>query len=177
MTRPLLVIVGGAPGAGKTTVAGELAHRLRLALITKDDIKEALGDALGVGDRERSRQLGVAAYAVMWSVARRTLEAGAGVVLEANFYRDISERPLTELAEIADAVIVLCRADPAVRRRRYEERADRHPVHTDAVILEREWREDDTVHAIDLGVPRLIVDTTHGHDVARIVSWIARSSD
>lgn len=151
MTRPLLVIVGGAPGAGKTTVARELAHRLRLALITKDDIKEALGDSLGVGDRERSRQLGVAAYAVMWSVARRTLEA--------------------------DTVIVLCRADPAVRRRRYEERADRHPVHTDAVILEREWREDDTVHAIDLGVPRLIVDTTHGHDVARIVSWIARPSD
>lgn len=151
MTRPLLVIVGGAPGAGKTTVARELAHRLRLALITKDHIKEALGDALGVGDRERSRQLGVAAYAVMWSVARRTLEAGAGVVL--------------------------CRADPAVRRRRYEERADRHPVHTDAVILEREWREDDAVHAIDLGVPRLIVDTTSGHDVARIVSWIARPSD
>jgi predicted kinase len=112
----------------------------------------------------------------MWSVARRTLEAGASLVLEANFYREISEERLGELAALANAVIVLCRADPAVRRRRYEERTDRHPVHTDAVILEREWREDDTIHMIDLGVPRLVVDTTHDHDVEAIVSWVTRSS-
>lgn len=173
---PLLVIVGGAPGAGKTTIARELAQRLRLALITKDDIKEALGDALGVSDRERSRQLGVAAYAVMWRLARRTLESGTGVVLEANFYRGFSDGPLAELATLATGVVVLCRADAPVRRRRYEERRDRHPVHTDAVILEHEWRDDDGVHAIDTGVPRLVVDTTRGHDIEEIASWIARSS-
>ena len=176
MSRPLLVIVGGAPGAGKTTVARELARRLHLAILTKDDIKEALGDALGVGDRERSRELGIAAYAVMWAVARRTLDAGAGLVLEANFYRDLSEPRLAGLASLANAFVVLCRADPSVRRRRYEERRERHPVHTDAVILEREWRDDDAVHAIDVGVPRLMVDTTNGYDAAAIVSWVRDAS-
>ncbi|HEY6959867.1 MAG TPA: AAA family ATPase [Candidatus Limnocylindria bacterium] len=176
MSRPLLVIVGGAPGAGKTTIARELAHRLHLAIITKDDVKEALGDALGVGDRQRSRELGGAAYAVMWSVARRALEAGAGLVLEANFYREISEPRLAELATLADAVVVLCRADARVRRRRYESRHDRHAVHTDAVILADEWREDDAINAIDVGVPRLVVDTTSGYDADAIVSWITRTS-
>ena len=173
MRRPLLVIVGGAPSAGKTTLARTLAKRLDLAIVTKDDVKEALGDALGVADRERSRQLGIAAYAVMWSVARRTLESGAGLVLEANFYRELSEPPLVELARLARTAVVLCRADPAVRRRRYEERRDRHPVHTDAVILAQEWRDDDAVHAIDIGVPRLIVTTTNGYEpeLDTVVTW------
>jgi predicted kinase len=47
---PLLVVVHGPPAAGKTTIAREIAERLRLPLIAKDTIKEALFDGLGAGD-------------------------------------------------------------------------------------------------------------------------------
>jgi len=43
-----LVIVGGAPGSGKTTLARKLAKRCAVPLIEKDDVKEAIADALGV---------------------------------------------------------------------------------------------------------------------------------
>ena len=50
MKRPLVVVVTGPPAAGKTTIAREVAARLRLPLITKDTIKEALFDGLGTAD-------------------------------------------------------------------------------------------------------------------------------
>ncbi|HEY1641760.1 MAG TPA: AAA family ATPase [Streptosporangiaceae bacterium] len=46
-----VVLVSGAPGAGKSTLAGPLAAELGFALLTKDRIKETLHDALAPGAR------------------------------------------------------------------------------------------------------------------------------
>ena len=43
--RPLLVLVSGSPGSGKTTLARRLAGDLAMPLVGKDTIKEALGNA------------------------------------------------------------------------------------------------------------------------------------
>ena len=51
---PLLVLVTGLPCSGKTCVASRLSGELGLPMLAKDDIKEALFDALGYGGRERS---------------------------------------------------------------------------------------------------------------------------
>jgi predicted kinase len=53
-----MVLVTGPPASGKTTLARPLASHLGLPLLGKDTIKEALFDALGVGDRAWSRRLG-----------------------------------------------------------------------------------------------------------------------
>src|SRR5437762_2532008 len=82
---PLLVVVTGAPGSGKTTVARALAAELKLPLLAKDDVKEPLFDTLGVGDRDWSRKLGRATYEVLFALARRLLESGASCILESNF--------------------------------------------------------------------------------------------
>ncbi|TMG67766.1 MAG: ATP-binding protein, partial [Chloroflexi bacterium] len=109
-SAPRLILVGGAPGSGKTTLALQLAARLRVAVVTKDDIKESLAEVLGAGDRARSRELGAAAFEVMRAVAIRTLSSGAPVILEANFHRDRSTTWLRDLARIADTRVVLCGA-------------------------------------------------------------------
>ena len=41
------VLVGGWPGSGKTTLSRSLATELGLPLLSKDEVKEALMDALG----------------------------------------------------------------------------------------------------------------------------------
>ena len=87
MDAPLLVVVTGPPAAGKTTVARELAARLRLPLIAKDTIKEALFDGLGTGDAQWSQRLGPPTFGVMLALAEESLRAGASLVLEANFVR------------------------------------------------------------------------------------------
>ena len=79
-----LVLVSGAPGAGKSALARPLAALLGLPLLSKDVIKESLFDTLGhVADDElaSSRQLGGAAMELLWRLAARC----PAVVLEANF--------------------------------------------------------------------------------------------
>jgi len=169
-----LVIVGGAPATGKTRLARALGVSLGLPVITKDDIKEALAAPFATGDRDWSKQLGVAAYSVLYAVAERILSAGAGLVLESNFWHPDSEAALRELARLAPTVVIVCRTTDALRRQRFEERAarGRHRVHVDSAIL-ADWTADDAQFLIDVGVPRLVVDTSDGYapDLERVAAF------
>lgn len=169
-----LVIVGGAPATGKTTLARTLGSSLGLPVITKDDVKEALAAPFPTGDRDWSRQLGAAAYGALFAVAELTLSAGHGLVLESNFRCGISDAPLLALARLAPTVVVVCRIPDALRRQRFEDRAarGRHRVHIDSAVLD-EWNEDDAEFLIDIGTPTLIVDTTDGYspDLEHVTSF------
>ena len=67
--KDLFVVVSGAPGAGKTSVAEPLARELGLPLFEKDTIKEALGDVLGANDLAESKRLGAATMEVLFASA------------------------------------------------------------------------------------------------------------
>jgi AAA domain len=44
------IVVSGLPGSGKSTLARQLAPRLAMSVLDKDDILDALFDTLGTGD-------------------------------------------------------------------------------------------------------------------------------
>jgi predicted kinase len=175
--EPRLVIVTGAPASGKTTVARALARQLRYAIVCKDDVKESLADALGAGDRARSRELGQAAYAVMERLASRMLGEGVSVILEANFWRERAEPWMRALARDRRAFVIVCVVAPELRRERFRSRGaagGRHAVHLDQEILDREWTDDDSAFRVDLGRGSLVVDTTSAAvpSVEEIARWI-----
>jgi predicted kinase len=165
--RPLppAVVVGGAPGSGKTTLARRLGGALALPVLTKDDFKESLYETLGAPDQAASALLGRAAIHLLYGTSARLLEAGTGVVLESAFYRGLSEADLLPLLRRARAVQVLCGGDPEAIVRRYVERAargERHPGHfdSDRVPHLRELLAGGAFEPLALGVPVLRVDTT-----------------
>ena len=93
-----LLIVGGPPASGKTTLARRLAADLRLPLLSRDDCKERLFDTLGTGwptataapnhdatDRAWSRRLGGASYELLWGALETQLAAGVATIVESNF--------------------------------------------------------------------------------------------
>jgi predicted kinase len=126
---PLLVVVTGPPASGKTTIARALARELELPLFAKDDVKEALFDSLGTGDRDWSRRLGRAAFDLLFVVASAELAAARGLVLEGNFVRGSSERRFGALP-LHRLVQVHCSAPERTLLERFRTRR-RHAGHLD----------------------------------------------
>ena len=97
MNTPLVLIITGPPGAGKTTLGRELARRLSLPFIDKDSMKEILYDALGWKDREWSQKLGAASFGLLYHGLERQLEAGASVVVETAFAPELDNARFNDL--------------------------------------------------------------------------------
>jgi hypothetical protein len=103
---------------------------LRLPLVAKDDIKEALADSLGVTDEEWSRRLGAATWEVMFVLMERFVSAHASSIFESNFYPEIQRQRFDALRSRHPFIPfeVHCCADPATLVGRNADR-DRHPIH------------------------------------------------
>ena len=167
-----VVIVSGAPGAGKTTLAQELASELGFSLIAKDDLKETMFDALEgpVGDLEYSQRLGGAAMQLLWMLAERC----PNVILESNFRRD-GEWDRENFSKLTGKTVeVFCDCPEEECIRRYNERADspeRHPVHIGKApaSMYAECGKPFT------SGPIIKVDTTHPIDIAQVADKVLKA--
>jgi predicted kinase len=166
--HPLFVVVSGPPGSGKSTLAPELARGLRLPLVAKDTIKDALMSVLPVPDVGASRDLGRAAVTAMLAVAAAS---PVGAVIESNFYRT---RAAHDLALLPGRVVeVFCRCDRTVARDRYRERAgSRHAGHFDGVRTIEELWNDEVAEPVAGGWPVLEVNTNEPVSVAEVIDFV-----
>jgi predicted kinase len=163
-----IVLVTGAPGAGKTALAVPLAAEMGFALLAKDRIKETLAGTLGDGGGNLacSQRLGAASMELLWALAAYA----PAVVLEANFWPD-DERHQRQIRALGGrAVEVYCACPLSVAVERYAARqASRHPVHAESsrVATPEAWAR----WARPVGIGELItVDTSRPVDIAELAS-------
>jgi len=174
MSHPMrrIVLVTGAPGAGKSSLALPLAERLGWPLISKDHIKETLFDAMGgVGDSlAESRRFGAGAMETLWALASRCPHA----VLEANFRprSDYERARLIGLGALVVEVHCACPLPEAMRRFKARGAAGVHPAHPWRLMDDAAFAEFDR----PMGVGQLItVDTARPADIDGIAAEVARS--
>jgi predicted kinase len=172
---PPLVIVSGAPGTGKTTLASVLADHLGLPLLARDTLKETIADALDPGadgsvgvQAADSSAIGRAAYAVLFAVTDTLLDAGDGAIVESNFRRGISEPFLVPLVAKSIAMLVHCEAPHEQILKRFVGRAGgpgRHRVHPDLDRLDalRDELNVGRFEPLEFGIETIRVDTSSGY--------------
>ncbi len=157
------VLVGGWPGSGKTTLARALAAELDMDYLAKDEVKEALMDALGAPeDVAESRRLGRAAV----TAVLRAAEGCRSAVIDSTWFgysRPLVARLRGPLVEVRCVVGVDIARERFLRRRR-----DRR--HLDAAREEAElWGEP----VVPLDVGTLVeVDTSRPVDVAAVADRV-----
>lgn len=153
---PTLIVVSGAPAAGKSTLARALRDALGWPLLAKDDFKEALFDTLGWHDEARSKQMSSAAYALIFKTAKELLHANQSCLIEGNFRWHERQADFAVLAALSPVRMlqVFVTAEPRVLARRFLARAEsRHPGHADAARSADILREihQDSARPLPLG--------------------------
>lgn len=129
--RPCLVLVGGLPGTGKSTIAEGLVGEANFWLIRSDMVRKKLA-GLPSGASARS-SFGEGIYTPAWSDTTYTecvrqaethLLQGERVLIDASFREERRRRDFLELAArlAVPAVLIVCHAKPETIRRRLDDR-------------------------------------------------------
>jgi len=165
----MLIVFGGLPGSGKTTLSAAVARRLGAVYLRVDAVESAMWDC-GI---DRDQPTGLAAYGVAQAIAGANLHLGTTVVADAVNAVEAARAGWRGVASVGGVplrmVEVVC-SDPAEHRRRVEARRpgpDQRFVPTWAQVQAREWEP--------WTEPHLTVDTVTSSDelVEQILAYVS----
>jgi aminoglycoside phosphotransferase family enzyme/predicted kinase len=188
--RPCLVLVGGLPGAGKSTLSRALAERAHFQVIRSDVVRKELAGITDQGQPPFAFGEGIytpewteRTYAACLRKVEEALFEGKRVLMDASFREDRWRRTFLETATRwgVPALFLHCRAEAAaVRTRLGQRRGDASDadwnVYTQAAARWEEpgSRTKDFLHKID-STPSPEQTLSQAVDVLRYLHLVAKS--
>lgn len=155
LRSPLLVVVSGVPGGGKTTLAQRVATELRLPHLNRDLVRDGIWTTDGIN-------AGPATWDVWMAAVKLYLHHRVSLVVDQTMYRGLSDVTITrELAPISLLVNVHVSATNARARFASKIANDvRGAPYLDQALTKFDEILDQVAHPMDFGGAQLLVDTT-----------------
>jgi predicted kinase len=172
--QPLLLVVCGLSGSGKSHLIGALAAASGLRAITSDGVRKELAGEWGGADLLYSHERNSQTYVELGRLAATELERSGAVMVDATFRHREDRRAFAHAAgdAFAAARFVECVAPRELRLRRVRRRsATRNPSDaTPAVAAAQEFYPLDEIPA-SAHLP-LRTDRPAGSSVAEVERWL-----
>ena len=158
---PLGVLVSGAPGSGKTTLAETLGQRLDLPVLHNGELVHGTWRTL-----DHALELGVSGLEPFYRTLELWLELGVSFVADHTFERGVSEPDITcRLAPHAFLVNVHCRSVHAPKR--FAERMRAEPLCGEQRLMTLLPRvnqlQAQLAEPLELSCHTIVVDTDDGY--------------
>jgi aminoglycoside phosphotransferase family enzyme/predicted kinase len=182
---PCLILVGGLPGTGKSTLALGLAEQAHCCLIRSDVVRKELAGL--PAQAAAPAAFGEGIYAPAWTErayaeclrrAESLLFEGKRVIVDASFGEDRRRRAFLEAAARlgVPAVFLFCRASPEVVRLRLERRRG-NASDADQAVYQQAAEHWEQIGPLTRAVLREVpTDGTRDQAVARALAVLRESS-
>ena len=153
--RSAVVLVGGLPGTGKSTLAAGLAAETGWVLIRSDELRRHQS----VGPDRYAPLSRAAVYEELLRSARERLDEGESVILDASWISADERALATQLAEEANSELlaICCRCDDSVGAARIEQRLARSDDVSEATVAVRDVMKA----GMDEWPSAIVIDTSH----------------
>lgn len=132
--RPLLILISGSPGSGKTTLGRRLSEATRLPHLNRDEIWTGLRLTHQRGAPEAVLTRGIVAE---YGAIEHLLAVGVSLIADGTLYRGEFEGNVRRLRDLAEVVNLHVRSNRAAERFEKRERLRSQP----AEELERKLRK------------------------------------
>ena len=146
MAHPVLVVISGLPGTGKSHFSRQLAERVPLAMLKSDALRKTLFPVPTYSASESSRL-----FRLIHALIEELLDRGVPVLLDATNLVEAHRKRLYTIAYQRDVKLVLVRveAPPEVVRERLADRnrQEQREDHSDAdwSVYQRMRRSDEPI--------------------------------
>jgi fatty acid kinase fatty acid binding subunit len=160
--RPVLVMLSGLPGSGKSHLAREIVARHPLAVLNSDALRRALVKRPNYSQAESARL-----FSTIHALIEDLVGRGVHVLLDATNLKEAHRRPLREIAERAGArllVVEVTAAEDVIRERLTARGAREDPADVSEATQEvYEMMRDE---AEPIREPHIVVDASGDVELA-----------
>ena len=181
MNKPLLIIVCGRPGSGKTTLAHVISETLRCPVISRDELKEGYINTIGREHKNISSEEVKNVNDGFFDLIELLADHYISIVVESAFQHKLWAPRYEALSGKTAIKLIVCKTGNATANKRFMDRKAKDPLreyyHGDNVVLNE--NDEYEYNPPQFPVPVLDVDTTDGYkpSLEEIVLFIKQNSN
>ncbi len=145
MTQPVVIVISGPPGSGKTTLAAALAQQLHLPWVSRDTLKQGMAWPHGFASDEPTTQ-NITCNRAFLHCIDQLIGHGVSVIADAAFQHAVWSTLIPVWQQSAQVLLVHCHIAESLRLQRLHQRLVAEP-HRQSVHADQAYLAQTTPHA------------------------------